>query len=285
MATTKVGDIQMYYEVRGSGEPLLLIMGLGGNAAGWEMQIPYFSRQYQVIVFDNRGAGRSDKPEGPYTISQMADDGVGLLDALAITSAHVYGISMGGMIAQEMALRHPARMRALVLGATMAGGPDAVMAGPEVIQQWASAATMPLEQAIASGLPFLYSDEFIARNEERLVRRALQLAHLMPPVDALQRQFAAITQFNVYDRLQRIRVPTLVITGTDDRIVPAENSRILAERIPGAELVELKGAGHGFLVEREEEANAAVADFLRRHRSARPRAAATDAACPLSPGP
>lgn len=268
MATTRVGDIQMYYEVHGSGEPLLLIMGLGGNAADWEMQIPYFSREYQVIAFDNRGAGRSDKPKEWYTIPQMADDAAGLLEVLGITWAHVYGMSMGGMIAQEMALRHPTRVRTLVLGGTMAGGPNAVMAGPQLIQQWVSTAALPLEEAIATGLTFLYSDEFIARNKERLVNRALELAHLMPPMDALQRQFAAIAQFNAYDRLQEIRVPTLIIAGTHDKIVPVENSRILAERIPGAELVELPGAGQGFLGERAEEANAAVGDFLKRHGSA-----------------
>ncbi len=267
MATTKVNDIELYYEVHGSGEPLLLIMGLGANATGWEMQIPDFSRELRVIAFDNRGSGRSDKPKEPYTIPQMADDAAGLLEALGIFSTHVYGMSMGGMIAQEMALRHPQRLRTLVLGSTMAGGPKAVMAGPQLIQQWASTAILPLEQAVETGLTFLYSDEFIARNKERLVKRALELAHLMPPIDALQRQFMAITQFDSYGRLHQIQAPTLIITGTEDKIVPAENSRILAERIPGARLVELEGAGHGFLAEKAEEANAAVMDFLRRHRT------------------
>jgi len=265
MATTKVNDIEMYYEVHGSGEPLLLIMGLGANATAWEMQVPDFSREYRVIAFDNRGAGRTDKPREPYSIGGMADDAAGLLDALGIGWSHVYGMSMGGMIAQEMALRHPSRLRALVLGGTMAGGPNAVMAGPQLIQQWASTATLPLEKAVEAGLQFLYSDEFIVQNKERLVRRALELAYLMAPIDALERQFMAITQFNTYDRLHQIQAPTLVITGTDDKIVPAENSRILAERIPGARLVEIEGTGHGFLVEKAEEANRAVLRFVRQH--------------------
>src|SRR3972149_11955279 len=125
MATTRVNDIEMYYEVHGSGEPLLLIMGLGANATAWEMQIPDFSRECQVGAFDNRGAGRTDKPKEPYSIPQMADDAAGLLDALGIGWSHVYGMSMGGMIAQEMALRHPVRVRALVLAGTMAGGATA----------------------------------------------------------------------------------------------------------------------------------------------------------------
>ena len=271
MPTAKVSDIQVYYEVHGSGEPLLLIMGLGAHANSWEMQIPDFSREHKVIAFDNRGAGRSDKPSQPYTMPQMADDAAGLLDALGIGSAHVYGMSMGGMIAQELALRHPHRVRTLVLGGTMAGLANGIVAGPELLQRWASNALLPLEQAVEAGLHFLYSEEFIAANKERLVKRALEMAPLMAPFDSLQRQFMAVARFNAYDRLQEIRVPTLIITGTHDKIVPAANSRILAERIPGARLVELAGAGHGFLAEKAAEANAAVLNFLRRHRSGSPK--------------
>jgi pimeloyl-ACP methyl ester carboxylesterase len=275
MAKAKIRDIEMYYEVHGpaavpaaAAEPLLLIMGLGANANSWEMQLPDFSREYRVIAFDNRGCGRSDMPDSPYTIPQMAEDAVGLLDHLEIESAHVFGMSMGGMIAQELALRHPRRVRSLVLGGTMAGGPNAVIAGPQLIQQWMSTATMPLGQAIENGLRFLYSERFIAENRERLVKRALELAHLQPPLHALQKQVMAVIQFNTHHRLSEIRAPTLIISGRDDKIVPAENSRILAERINGAELVELEGAGHGFLAEKAAEANAAVLGFLRRHRGA-----------------
>ncbi len=278
MAKATVNDIEMYYEVHGptclpanQADPLLLIMGLGANATSWEMQLPAFSREYRVVAFDNRGSGRTDKPRSPYTIPQMADDAAALLDYLGIASAHVFGMSMGGMIAQEMALRYPRRVRALVLGGTMAGGPNAVMAGPQLIQQWASTALLPLEQAIANGLRFLYSEEFIERNRERLVARALQLAHLQPPLDALQRQVMAVIQFNTFQRLADIKAPTLVISGTADQIVPPENSRILAERIPGAQLVELEGAGHGFLAEKAEETNSTVLAFLRRQGGGSPK--------------
>ena len=272
MTKAQIGDIEMYYEVHGptslpagQAEPLLLIMGLGANATSWEMQIPAFSREYRVIAFDNRGSGRTDKPPSPYTMPQMADDAVGLMDHLGIESAHVFGMSMGGMIAQELALRYPHRVRTLVLGGTMTGGPNAVVASQQLIRQWVSTATLPLGQAVENGLQFLYSEEFITRNKERLVKRALELAHLQPPVDALRRQVMAVVQFNTYDRLADIKTPTLIISSSEDQIVPAENSRILAERIPDAELVELDGAGHGFLAEKAEEANAAVLSFLRRH--------------------
>lgn len=278
MPTAKINDIEMYYEVHGptclpaaQADPLLLIMGLGANATSWEMQLPAFSREYRVVAFDNRGSGRTDKPKSPYTMPQMADDAVALLDHLGIASAHVFGMSMGGMIAQEMALRHPRRVRALVLGGTMAGGVNAVMAGPQLIQQWVSTALLPLEQAIENGLRFLYSEEFIERNRERLVARALELARLQPPLDALQRQVMAVVQFNSFQRLADIKAPTLVISGTADRVVPPENSRILAERIPGAHLVELEGAGHGFLAEKAEETNSTVLAFLRRQGSGSPK--------------
>ena len=274
MTKAQIGDIEMYYEVHGptrlpAGEaaPLLLIMGLGANATSWEMQIPEFSREYRVIAFDNRGSGRTDKPHSPYTMPQMAGDTIGLMDHLGIGSAHVFGMSMGGMIAQELALSYPHRVRTLVLGGTMAGGQNAVVASLPLIRQWVSTATLPLAQAVENGLRFLYSEEFIARNKERLVKRALKLAHLQPPPHALQRQVMAVVQFNTYERLADIKTPTLIISGSEDKIVPRENSRILAEGIPDAELVELDGAGHGFLAEKAAAANEAVLSFLHRHRA------------------
>ena len=267
MPGAMVNGIHIHYEVHGSGEPLLLIMGLGANATALEMQIPAFSREFQVIAFDNRGAGRSDKPSGAYSISLLADDAAALLDELGIGGAHVFGMSMGGMIAQELVLRHPERVKTLVLGATMCGGPNAIMAGPQMIQQWISAAGLPLEQAIEVGLTFLYSEEFLADNKQWLMKRSFELSSLMPPPHALQSQVIAVLGFNAYDRLQRVQVPTLILTGTKDKIIPAANSRILAERIASARLEEFPGSGHGFLVENAEEINQAVLGFLRPFKS------------------
>src|SRR4051794_21272817 len=118
MSTAQVGDIELYYEEQGSGDPLLLIMGLATDCAAWLFQVPDFARQYRTISFDNRGVGRSAKPPGQYTIHRMADDAAGLLDVLGIARAHVVGVSMGGMIAQELVLRHPEKVRGLVLGCT-----------------------------------------------------------------------------------------------------------------------------------------------------------------------
>jgi pimeloyl-ACP methyl ester carboxylesterase len=262
-----VNDIQLYYEAHGQGEPLVLIMGLGGNTHGWDMQIPTFSREFQVVAFDNRGSGRSDKPATRYTMRLFADDTAGLMDALGIGSAHVYGQSMGGFIAQELALSYPQRVRTLILGSTSCGGRQAVAASPEHLALMALLPALRPQEAAEKSLPLLYSAEFIARKRQELIARFLAEAELRPPLDAFARQVQATLHHNTYDRLPQIRCPTLIISGSDDKIVPAENSRILAERIPNAELVVLPGAGHGYPVECAEESNAIVLDFLRRHRS------------------
>jgi pimeloyl-ACP methyl ester carboxylesterase len=265
----KVNDIQLYYEVHGEGEPLVLIMGLGASTLGWDMQVPAFSREFRVVAFDNRGSGRSDKPASSYSIRLFADDTAGLMDALGIASAHVYGQSMGGIIAQELALSYPQRVRTLVLGSTSCGGQQGVPALPEHLMLMASLITFSPEEAAEKGLPLMYSDEFIARRRQQLIDRALAEAELRPPPDAFARQVQAAMSHRTYDRLPQIRCPTLVISGSDDKIVPAENSRILADRIAGAELAMLPKAGHGYLVECAEESNAIVLDFLHRHRTGR----------------
>jgi 3-oxoadipate enol-lactonase len=222
-----------------------------------------------VIAFDNRGAGRSDKPNEPYSMGQMADDAHALLDELDVGPAHIFGMSLGGMIAQELVLRHPRHVRSLVLSGTMAGGPTAMFAGPEVVQHFISLAGMPLAQAVEAGLALLYSEEYAEKNKGELVRRSLLNAHLMAPMYAIQRQFMAMVGFNTVGRLGDIKVPTLVMTGTADRVMPAQNSRVLAEGIPDAQLLEFEGAGHGFLVECTERVNATVLDFLRQNRARR----------------
>lgn len=271
MPKTRVGDIEIYYEERGQGEPLVLIMGLGATTLGWASQIPTLSREYRVVAFDNRGAGRSDKPAIRYTIPMFADDTAGLMDTLGIASAHVYGQSMGGLIAQELALRHPRRVRTLVLGSTLCGGRNSVAPSMESVALLASLNNLSPEESAEKGLALNYSEEFIAREHDALVQRSLRESELRPPPDAWSRQALAAMHHTTYDRLPQIACPTLVITGDDDKIVPPENSRILAERIPGARLVTLPKAGHGYLVECAEESNAIVLDFLRRHGSGSPK--------------
>jgi pimeloyl-ACP methyl ester carboxylesterase len=265
MPLVKANGIALHYEVHGAGEPLLLIMGLGANATAWEMQVPAFSREFQVIAFDNRGSGRSEKPLEPYSIHQMADDAAALLEELGIHSAHVFGMSMGGMIAQELALQHAARVRTLVLGATMAGGPGAVLPDAATIQKFVTLAAMPMAEAVEQGLRFFYSEEYIAANKKWLLTRALKHLPLLSPPHALQKQAMAVMGFNAHGRLADIHVPALVLHGTADRIVPFANSDVLVSGIGGARRIEYAGAGHGFIVERADHVNGAVLDFLREH--------------------
>jgi 3-oxoadipate enol-lactonase len=249
MPYADVNGIKLYYEEHGNGTPLLLIMGFTANATAWEALIPYLARQHRTIAFDNRGSGRSDQPEGAYTMAQLADDAVGLLDVLGIQRAHVHGVSMGGMIAQHVYLRHPDRVLSLILGCTTPGGPNSVQASPEVVQTLLASTQMTPEQAFEANLPILYSDNFAATHRQVLWERTQQYAHLRATPQGVQGQLQAILGHDTYDRLPEFRVPTLVLHGDDDQLVPTANGRILAERIPGAKLVLYPGARHGYFGE------------------------------------
>jgi len=270
MPTAKVGDVSIYYEIHGEGEPLVLIMGYGGNSGQWFRQIPGLSQEYRVIAFDNRGTGRSDKPDISYTMEMMAKDVAGLLEALGIVAAHVYGVSMGGMIAQHVALNYPEKVLGLVLGCTTCGSeqhsvvPDAeamtLLFDMERMQR------LTPEEMIKETIPFLCSQEFIDNNPDIIKQFTEKSMEYVTPLQSYTRQAEAIMGHDTYDRLPDIKVPTLVITGDADRIVPAENSKIIVSRIPGAELVVLEGMGHGFFIEAVEQANTAIMDFLGRNR-------------------
>jgi pimeloyl-ACP methyl ester carboxylesterase len=258
---------RLYYEVYGEGEPLLLIMGLGANHLSWTAQIPVYAREFQVIVFDNPGTGQSDIPEGvDYTIPLLADDAAALLDALGIDAAHVYGVSMGGMIAQEMALRHPDKVSSLILGATTPGGAHAVSPSAEglraLIDQGA-AIDRVVNPAI---LEVLFSPAYLAEHASELRDKFQRLAdYPATSPEAYAAQLRAVARHDTYDRLPEIAAPTLVLHGTDDPLLPVANARILAERIPGAKLVLFEAARHGYMIEKQADADAAVLDFLSAH--------------------
>jgi 3-oxoadipate enol-lactonase len=251
MAVAHVNGIDLYYEEHGpeGAEPLLLIMGFASNAGAWAPQIPALAARFRVIAFDNRGCGRSSQPEGPYTIPQMADDAVALLDMMGIGSAHVVGASMGGMIAQELALRHPARVRSLVLLCTTSGGPHA-----------------GLQEAMLE----MFTPEFLAKPTPEFIAFAAAAAQHPATLAGLKGQLAAVREHDTYDRLRGIAVPTLVMAGSDDPMVDAANAPILAQRIPGAQLRMFAGLRHGFTAERPDEVNAAILEFLaqRAHAAA-----------------
>jgi 3-oxoadipate enol-lactonase len=257
---------RLYYEVYGDGEPLLLIMGLGANHLSWAAQVPVYAREFRVIVFDNRGTGQSDFPEGvDCTIPLLADDAAALLDFLGVDAAHVYGVSMGGMIAQEMALRHPEKVRSLILGATWPGGPHAVAPKPEALQALIDQGAAVDRVVSPALLDVLFSPDYLAKHGSELLQNFQRMAdYPRTSPEVYMAQLLAIERFDTYDRLPDIAAPTLVLHGTDDPLLPVANARILAERIPGAKLVLFEGARHGYM-EKQAEADAAVLDFLRAH--------------------
>ncbi len=266
MTTTKIGDATIEYYVEGSGPPLLMIMGFAGMATAWgEPFLDLLRPRFTTIRFSNRGSGLSDLPASPLTIRVMADDAAGLLAELGIERAHVFGISMGGMIAQELALNHAQRVQGLVLGCTNCGGTRTVMAQPEVIGkmgQLMNLVNQPTVEMVNEFWKLAVTPEFVERRMDFLAAIAVEGMKTPPTLPALARQFAAIQSFDTYERLPQVAAPTLVIHGNRDVLIPVENADILRGRIAGAESRIIDNVGHMFFWEKPEEAAAAVTGFL-----------------------
>jgi 3-oxoadipate enol-lactonase len=258
-------DQKIYYEVHGEGEPLVMIMGIGYDATLWGLyQVPAFSSKYQVIVFDNRDVGRSSKATTPYTIADMADDVAGLLDGLGIERAHMLGISLGGMIAQEFALRHPNRLNKLILtgstACTSRAKFDPISVWSYVKQHDEQGMVFASEQFI-----WLFSTDFVCNHQA--VNQTLALLASNPnPVsaEAYARQADAYVKHDALDRIGGIKAKTLVITGEQDRLTPPWIGRELANAIPNAKfhLVEGSGSSHVLPLERPNDFNEIVFSFL-----------------------
>ncbi|OGO49631.1 MAG: hypothetical protein A2148_12190 [Chloroflexi bacterium RBG_16_68_14] len=268
MPTVWANNIEIYYEEHGSGEPLLLIMGWGGNAATWNPQIPGLTERYRVVAFDNRGVGRTSAPDGPYSTRQMAADTVGLLDALGIERAHVFGISMGGMIAQELALAHPERVDALVLGCTSPGSRRAagfaqLRSDIEAFREISEDGQPDLEW-FSEFLKHLWTEEALIKAESHLQDFVFSLIRFPPTGHGLRGQADAVAAHNTYDRLHRLRHRTLVVTGAEDTLIDPRNSAILARKIPGAELRVFPGLKHAFHLEQPDPVNSAIIDFIEQ---------------------
>jgi 3-oxoadipate enol-lactonase len=254
------GGARIYWETRGEGAPILLILGLGAVLEQWHRLEPALSSRFQTILFDNRGLGRSDAPPGPYSIECMADDAAAVLEAAGVSRAHVLGMSMGGMIAQELVLRRPGLVRSLVLACTTCGGTAGVLASPEV------RASLNPNPALSRDQIFWLTTEFIYAADTPRAALAADLAARLRGRRTLEGyvgQLGAVKAWKgTYDRLHGVGVPTLVIHGDVDRLIPPDNGRILARSIPGARLVMLSGAAHIFLTDRFEPARDAIVSFL-----------------------
>jgi len=262
MPTAHIGNITIHYDTRGQGEPQLLIMGYRGSGfMWWEELLILLARHFQVISFDNRGTGLSDKPDTLYTIPMMADDAAGLLRHLGIQRAHVFGVSMGGMIAQELVLRHPQMVRGLILGCTSCGGPQAFVAPLEVLTKLIPPPDLSHEEAIRRQWTVMFSPQFLeARLDFLDVLTQRALLHPAPPHTSIC-HLMAVQRFNTYGRLGLVTAPTLVVTGATDLIVPPVNSTLLAARIRGASLAILQGTGHGFFWEASLDVVALLCQF------------------------
>ncbi len=263
MPKVHANGIELYYESHGSGDPLVLIGGLGADRFLWFRQVPEMSKHFQVITFDNRGAGQTDKPEEPYSIPMFAADTAGLLSCLGMPRAHVLGASLGGFIAQEFVLANPDMVDRLVLVSTSFGGPNSVPTPKETTMAMLAGRTGDPETDIRNNFK-LFTSAAWQEAEPEIVTQYVQWRVAHPqPLPAYQRQAMAVPGYSSEDRLGQIKAPTLIMHGEQDRVVPVQNARLLAERIPGARLTIFSGGGHAFSIEMAEQFNRAVIAFLQ----------------------
>jgi pimeloyl-ACP methyl ester carboxylesterase len=267
MPKASVNGIEMFYNVRGHGEPLVLIMGLGGGHLSWFFQVLAFKRHYRIVTFDNRGIGGTSRPSEPYTIRTMADDTVSLMDHIGISSAHVLGLSMGGMIAAEMAVNYPDRVRKLILASTPTGRGETGDASSVVL----SALGLGEDASGRIDVEGLQSRRLLDSVNSRAFNKRW-FRWLASPVvrvymrrvggEGAVRQFEASLNHRTLDRLYLITAPTLVMTGTDDRLVPPSCSEAIASHIPGSRLVKFEGGSHTLIAEMRSRFNDEVLEFL-----------------------
>lgn len=253
---TRPDGVRLYHELHGDprAQPIVLLEGMGGDIPGWRRNVPHLATQLLVVAYDFRGNGASDEPTGPCSMITFVDDTIAMLDALEIDRAHLYGQSFGAMVAQELVLARADRVRSLVLAATHCGGAHVVPMPREPVPKGE-----PWRSLYAPGFPDVHP-EHVA---DDLRVGAAQPRHSIGG----RRQWEAMQAFDTFDRLPEITTPTLVLHGTEDRLIAPGNAELLASRIPGAELRLLEGAGHLYHSEQAEGADDAVLDFVRRHRS------------------
>lgn len=259
--TVRAGDITIGYKEFGKGDPLVMIMGYGGMMDLWDPRlVKALALNYRVIMFDNRGIGKTSDPGTEFTIELFADDTARLMDALGIKKAHVLGYSMGASVAQELALKYPQRVSKLVLYAGDCGGAEAIRPGPDVALQL-SDSSVELKERIRRLINLLFPDEWIANNPN--ISEYFSMPKELPSAEILTRQIKAMdTWKGSFSRLGSILEPTLLITGTDDLLTPPANSRLLLQRIPKAQLIEIAGGGHGVMFQSPEEFSSDVLEFL-----------------------
>lgn len=263
MSKPQLEEFDLYYEVHGQGQPLVLIPGFATGLWIWYEQIPELSKHYKTIIFDNRGVGRSDKATYPYSFEKMAEDIVNLLDLLKIKKAHILGASMGGFIAQTLALHYPEKVSSLILCCTSFGGKNHVSPSTETLLAMSSFQDPNSEERVRKNLAFAFAEDFQIANPKEIEKiTQLRLANPILGQAYLSQLQSAMT-FDVQQELENIKVPTLIVTGDQDLIVPAQNSYNLAHKIKNSKLVVINGAGHSVFIESPAMFNQSVIDFLQ----------------------
>ncbi len=248
MEQIAVRDLKICCRSVGNGDPIVLIMGFTANMDWWDQEfIDALSGKHHVLMFDNRGSGRTIAPdEGTFTCEMFADDTIALMDAKGIGQANILGMSMGGLIAQELAIKYPERINNLILACTFCGGQHMIQASDEVMKIMTDRSG-GLDGLFDRTLKLMFTKEFLETNEDYVEN--FKERYLRAPISAANavRQFIACAKADTFDRLPEIKNPTLIAAGTDDPLIPPQNSLILAKRIPGAKLIEYKGCSHGFI--------------------------------------
>jgi pimeloyl-ACP methyl ester carboxylesterase len=263
MQYVDVNGIKIAYDIRGSGPPLVLIMGYRLNSRAWPLNfIELLAKRFKVIIFDNRGTGKSDKPTFGYDISNMANDVCGLLNHLEIPRANVLGYSMGGAIAQEFTRQFPGRIAGLVLCATMCGGPRAIYAPPPVVRVMRELEGLKPEEIARQIWKVTYSPGYLEKHRELAEDQMRREIAAPTPLHAADLQFQAFAEFDCSKALPNIQTPTLVMTGDLDQLVSPQNSKIIANLISGAHRIVIPGCGHRIMWEATDECAAIVTDFL-----------------------
>lgn len=272
MTKAKVNEVNIDYEVHGQGEPLVLIQGLGAPRSAWIFQTRAFGKYYRVITLYNRGVGKSDKPSEPYTIRTMADDTIGLMDYLNIDRAHILGMSLGSLIAQEVAINYPERVRKLILVAAIAVG-EGMREVTEGMRRAMGLEEGYSEEEARNVMNKIDVIKYFARVTALSFNKRLYRIVLVPlskrqakrvGYKGLMGQIQASSNCETLDKLHTIEAPTLVLVGAEDRVIPPHSSDVIASRIPNARLVKVEGGSHSFFMEMRGRFNQEVLDFLSR---------------------
>jgi pimeloyl-ACP methyl ester carboxylesterase len=257
-----INGLKLFYEIEGEGEPVVLIPGFAAGRWIWFKQTTELSRRFRVIIFDPRGVSASDKPEGKQTIGLLADDIAHLLQTIGIDNAHIVGASFGGFVAQEFALKYPSMTRKLVLCCTSFGGPNHVAPDRETLMALASTKGLNGEERMRANLLLAFTPEYLQMQTAEVDHVVHLRATNEVPEHIYMSQLQAAVSFNAESRVEQITSQTLVLSGDADVIVPVQNSRNLAAKIPRAQLRIIQGGSHTFFIEQAEKFNDIVSEFL-----------------------